>query len=641
MKRVNGIYALFLASIFLSIGYLYHKLDAMQQEVSDNIRALFIDEAKTFTDNIETYLRTYVDPEHPVTYLKADATSRSRTEEALSLVNTRTFQYNYIVYRDDEGRYRYLVDGSLEEKGEYGEWIQVDTRRWDPIYESGRPAIITESNLDMLWGTYLHPIREENRTAGMIVIDFSTQLPHQILSAEAPIKNIFLYIFASIGVFILLLLWQSILLYKSRMRSIVDPLTQAYNRNYLRDFIERLTPEKYHLLMLDLDHFKAINDRYGHRVGDWVLREFADRVRQTIRGNDIFIRYGGEEFLVFVHREDGTRAIRKIAERIRAAIAAHPFHYGGEPLHVTASAGIVVKPEHYKSPSDAIKKADEMLYLAKRTGRNKVVVDLDVGENTTLQPGSALTLDEIKHAVEEKRIVSYFQPIYRLEDRKVVKYEALVRLVDTEGRVHPPGSFLPIVTHTTLYNDITKRLIAQVLKKLHASDCTISVNLNLSDLLDNRIFDILIEQLQSNRSVANRLVVELLENESFQSDDLQRRLKAIRSYGTKIALDDFGSGFANFSLFKDLNIDILKIDGSLIKEIATSANSYKIVVSIQEFAARLQLETIAEFIHDEATLRKVKEAGIRYGQGFFLSKPLPYLKECVKNGYNNGKKDEA
>ncbi|NPA29875.1 MAG: bifunctional diguanylate cyclase/phosphodiesterase [Epsilonproteobacteria bacterium] len=621
MKRVLILFTLFLLSIFVAIFYLYHKMDVIHRKISENVETLFINEAGEFSRNVEGYLKRLTGSDYPVEKLMRNPNLRTLAERALGIIITPTIKYVYIVYKDEDGHYRYLVDGSREDRGEFGEPINVDEPRWRASFLSGKPTVLSQKNLEKIWGTYLYPLKGKKGTDAVVAIDFSMNLPRQINGASRPMQMVFLYIFVAIGLFIFLLAWQTFLLFKTRKISMHDALTGAYNRTFLQDFLNGMDPARYHLLMIDLDHFKQINDTYGHKAGDLILKGFAERVRRLIRNKDTLIRYGGEEFLIFLRRKDGDEVPEIVAERIRTAVADAPFFFEKEKIHLTVSVGLIEKPERYKSPNLAVKAADQMLYRAKRTGRNKVVSDR---EEATLpyDQEREITLYTVRHALEEGRVVCHYQPIFDLRNGKPVKYEALVRIVDRE-RYYTPADFLPLIAHTTLYADVTKRVLQSVFNVMERSDYAISVNLELTDILDNKIYDILIAQLKKNRALAHRLIVELLENEPYDSDELVRRLKEIRQFGTRIALDDFGSGYANFALFQKINIDILKIDGSLVKSASVDMKSYNIVISIQQFANRLGIETVAEYIHDEATLRIMRDAGVTFGQGHYLGAPFP------------------
>ncbi len=621
MKSIRRIYALLIATIIASILYLYNGVSTTHTKLIENLEKIFVLQAGQFAENIEEELKHHIDMNEDLySYLKRRPTLRKELEHTLSALVTPSFKYVYVLYRDKRGKYRYLLDGSKEDKGLFDQKLDVDKEKWNRCYDTGRDQVLTQKDLEGLWITYLKPILYEGRVHGVIAIDFSTGLPATIAKATRPLENIFLYIFVAIGILLLILLYQTILNIRTKKESIIDPLTSTYNRNFLRDFLKSINPARYQIMMVDIDHFKKINDNFGHKAGDLILREVAEAIKKELREKDRVIRFGGEEFLIFLYREkQECSAAKIISNRLKESIEKRVFTYENMPIHITVSIGIASHPEHFKSVPDAIKHADEMLYIAKREGRNKIVFDKN---QSSARVDEKRTIGEVKEALEDGRIVCHYQPIIDLTSGKTVKYEALVRMVDKEGQIVSPYFFLESIAYTNIYTDLTKQVLQIVFQQIKTNRIPISINLNLSDILDNMIYMIILDEIKENLELAEWLIIELLENEHHATIDiLKERLLELKSYGVKIAIDDFGSGFSNFSIFQDLPIDILKIDGSLIKDVDNSKIAYSITESITLFAKKLEIETVAEFIHSEEILRIVKSLGIENGQGFHLGKP--------------------
>ncbi|BCD59641.1 MULTISPECIES: bifunctional diguanylate cyclase/phosphodiesterase [unclassified Nitratiruptor] len=629
MKSYKYIYSFLIVTIILSIIYLFYAVSHANKHISINIEKTFTRQAQYFANNIEEVVKKRV-PKNLYSTLRSHPKLRENLQDALSLLITPTFKYVYILYRDKHGKYRYLLDGSKEDRGEFDAPLNVDIENWNRVYDSGKDQIVLEKDLETLWGTYLKPLRYKGKTEAIIAIDFSTNLPFTISSVMEPIKNIFYYIFLSFFLLLLILLWQMLLNIKTRKEVFIDPLTQVYNRKFLREFINsRYQAQRYQILMLDIDHFKRINDIYGHKAGDYVLREVARLIKKSIREEDLLIRFGGEEFVLFIYRENRDSNIAKeIAERIRKVIEQEDFIYETHHIKVTVSIGINLHPEYFKSPTEAIKYTDELLYVAKRQGRNQVIDEKEHNQhNKAIED---ININSVKEALDDNRIICYYQPIFDLKNNSIVKFEALARMIDQKGHIITPNQFLTPIAFTNVYNDLTKKIIEIVFQAIHTYNVHISINLNMSDILDNVIYSTIIEEIKQNKNLAKWLTIELLEYESGHIERLKERLKEIKSYGIQIAIDDFGSGYSNFSIFQHLPIDILKIDGELIKNIESSHISFAITKSIALFANDLQIMTVAEFIHNEKTLEIVKNLGIRYGQGFFLGKPEPlevYMKQ--------------
>ncbi len=622
MKSISRIYFFLIATIIVSIIYLYYGVSTTHTKLIENLEKIFVLQAGYFAENIESELSKHISFGKEGLYeaLKDDPDLRRELEHTLSALVTPSFKYVYILYRDKRGKYRYLLDGSREDKGEFDQKLDVDKQKWNRCYDTQEDQVLMQKNLEGLWITYLKPINKNGYVQGVIAIDFSTKLPSTIAYATRPLENIFIYIFAAIGILLLILLYQTILNIKTKKESIIDPLTSTYNRNFLRDFLKSINPAKYQIMMVDIDHFKKINDSFGHKAGDLILREVAVAIKNELREKDKIIRFGGEEFLIFLYKEkQECRAANEISRRLKESIERRVFIYEKTPIHITVSIGIASNPEHFKSVPDAIKRADEMLYIAKREGRNKIIFD---DREHNLPQGGKKSIAEVKEALEEGRVICCYQPIVELSSGRITKYEALVRMIDKDGKMVLPYLFLESIAYTNIYTDLTKRVLTIVFEEIKKVRMPISINLNLSDILDNMIFAMMVDEIKENLDLAKWLIIELLENEHHSNiEHLRERLEELKSYGVKIAIDDFGSGFSNFSIFQNLPIDILKIDGSLVKNIDRSKIAYSITESIAHFAKKLEIETVAEFIHNEEILRIVKDMGIEKGQGFYLGKP--------------------
>jgi EAL domain-containing protein (putative c-di-GMP-specific phosphodiesterase class I) len=232
--------------------------------------------------------------------------------------------------------------------------------------------------------------------------------------------------------------------------------------------------------------------------------------------------------------------------------------------------------------------------------------------------------DMIKRALQEDRFVPYYQPIIDNKTKKIMKYEALARLILPDGKVISPGLFLPIAKETKMYNSITKMIIRKTLDNFRYSECSISMNLSIDDIKDRLTREFLIEQI-GQFPEPKRLVFELLESEGIGSyEDVQEFFAELKHYGCKVAIDDFGSGYSNFEHLAKLNIDYIKIDGSLILGIEDTLISQVIVEMLSNFATKMGIKTIAEFVSKESISLKVNDMGIDESQGFLYGQPVPY-----------------
>ncbi|WP_281951645.1 EAL domain-containing protein [Nitrosophilus kaiyonis] len=622
MRHIYKVLAILIAFISILIVYLYISTFTIEKGLTNKLNTLFLKHVKDTANNINLFIKNYY-ANNLYQELKEDKKLRDFLQNALTLSVSYPNRYVYILYRDKKGKYRYLLDGSKEDKGEFDQKLDVDKKEWDLVYKTKKDKVIQHRNSEFLYITYLKPIVKNGNVDGIIAIDFTSDFPKTISDILSPLKQIFSYIFITFFIIFLILIYQFYLYYKTKKLAIIDPLTEAYNRTYLRDFLNSFDPNKYSILMVDIDHFKKINDNYGHKVGDIVLREFSTIVKRILRDSDIIIRYGGEEFLIFLNKENSSIDPIKIAERIRETFEKTSFNINKKNrINITVSIGVISYPEKYKKVTDAIKKADEMLYIAKKSGRNKIIQD----ENSNFIKIVDKDINFVKEAIEENRIILHYQPIYDIINNKIKSYEALVRLIDTDGTVIYPNSFLRQIAFTTVYNNLTKKILEIVFETIKKTQKTISINLNFSDIQDNKIFNIIENEIKKNIKLANYLIIELLENEALSEEkNLSNKLLKLKKYGVNIAIDDFGSGYSNFGIFRYLPIDILKIDGSLIKEINSSKISFSIVNSIVFFAKEANIEIVAEFVENENILNTLKNLNIKYAQGYLLGKPQPQI----------------
>ena len=623
MRHLNKLYFSIFVSIIIAIAYLFFSTSNIQMTLNKNVEEIFINGAKSFAQNISEDIKSHI-KEDPFKELKNHKNLQKNLEQTLSVIVNETYKYIFVLYRDNHGNYRYILDGS-KDKAHFNQRLSVNKELWDKVYNTQKAVIVNQKKLDHLWITYLHPVIFNGKTKAVVAIDFSAKLPKNICQAISPLNKIFIYIFIAIGFLVSILIYQTFISMKIKKESITDQLTNAYNRNYLRDLLQSIDISKYQIMMLDIDYFKQVNDNYGHKAGDYILSRTAKLIKNEIRENDILVRFGGEEFLIFIKKASSrSKLAYDIAQRIRKRIESHHFLYEQDTLHITVSIGISCQPEHFKTISESIKYADEMLYIAKRKGRNQVVSHIIDTKTTNLN--NKKSINDVKSALEDNRIICFYQAIHDLKTNKIIKYEALVRIKEKDESITPPMMFLESIMYTNVYNDLTKTVLENVFKQIQKQHIQISVNLNFSDILDNKIFMLIIEELKQHKELSSWLIIELLEYELLEEiSTIQERLKEIKSYGVKIAIDDFGSGYSNYEIFKILPIDILKIDGSLIKDIDTSLISYKIVHSISVLAKELGIKTVAEFVHSKNVLETVRTLNIDEVQGFYLAKPLPKI----------------
>lgn len=619
-----------IAVVFM--GFIILEIPKIKQELKQNVQDDMVRTISSMVDNFQHQLHR-ISEKYPSqelnAILEADPQLRLELENQLSVIAAADIKYIYVLFKDEKGKFRFMLDGATQNKMAFGKKFDIESDAWLKAYSTQKPQLIEQKELS-LWITYLQPIVIDGKVQGIVATDFSLEGHRHILQITQPLEK-YLWIFLILVIAGAIVSSLQYFFYRlSKKRIYIDPLTSLYNRNFLNDLVESFDYQKYAIAMLDLDKFKQINDTYGHGIGDIVLQSIASELKSSIREYDKLIRYGGEEFILFISMRDADEpSIKQTMERIRSNIESLSIQNGPLIIKPTISIGLITHPSHFKSLYDAISMADKMLYQAKQAGRNRVI-SYSPGKDGNQPHNYILNVHNVKEAIEENRIFCEYQPIIDLGTNEIVGYEALVRIKDREGKVFYPTMFLPSIAHSSVYKELTYVVLKLNFQKVHETKKCISINLNITDFLDNDIYKTIIDHLNQFKEEARYFTFELLEEEEITDPEtLKNRTETIQNLGAKISLDDFGTGYSNFSHIFSFSIDVIKIDGSLIRNIDTSSISRKLVESIVAFAHASNKRIVAEYIHSEKIQNITKELGITYGQGFYLAKPSQTLIERI------------
>ncbi|MFZ5597360.1 MAG: bifunctional diguanylate cyclase/phosphodiesterase [Bacillota bacterium] len=409
-----------------------------------------------------------------------------------------------------------------------------------------------------------------------------------------------------------------------------DPLTSLPNRRVLEESLvralaraERGVPST--LLFMDLDNFKLVNDTLGHGAGDQVLFTFTRVIQGLLRSEDLLTRFGGDEFAVLLEGT-GVEEAQLIAERMRREVEEYSFLLDNESFHLTLSIGLVVIGGGL-DPGVLLSRADAAMYLAKEQGRNRVVVYHPEDDVMARLTETSHWMTKIKNALAEGRFVLHYQPLYRLSDSEIAHYEVLVRMLDEGGNLVYPGVFIPVAERYGLMSQVDRWVFIRVMDLLRERrNIRLFVNLSGSSLADEALLSFIETQLRESGVDPSRLGFEITETAVVQdlaaTERWVRRLKAL---GCRFALDDFGAGFNSFIYLHNLPVDQIKIDGYYIKTLENDPTRIALVQAMHSLALSLGMETVAEFVENEAILDIVKQTGITYGQGYYLKRPGPDL----------------
>ncbi|MFA5234625.1 MAG: EAL domain-containing protein [Sulfurimonas sp.] len=394
-----------------------------------------------------------------------------------------------------------------------------------------------------------------------------------------------------------------------------DRLTHLPNRLKLIDDIsQNKNSNSLHLALINIDVFKDINDLYGYDVGDEILVQVSKRIREFCEDSNSVYKLPNDEFAMFTTIQISDDEFFATIKKILGSISETKFDISDQSIFITFSCGIASNQE------SLLIKTNTALQIAKKHSRNIVIYNdsLDTKEQIIKNMDALLIL---KNAIKGDCITPYYQPIYNTKTKKIEKYEALARIVTREGDVIAPFVFLDIAVKSKLYPEITKTMITKSFEFFKDENLELSINLSIVDIQSKEIMRFILGKIQEF-SQPQRVVFEILETDKINDyEEIKSFIKEVKKYGCKVAIDDFGSGYSNFSHILELNVDFLKIDASLVKFITTDENSRVIVKTIINFASNLGLKTIAEFVEDKDSLELLEKMGVDFIQGYYIGKP--------------------
>ena len=396
-----------------------------------------------------------------------------------------------------------------------------------------------------------------------------------------------------------------------------DSLTGLPNRiKLLKDINETINPC---LFIIDINNFKSINNLYGLKIGDQLLREFGEIVNQYINNEYSFYRSCGNQFAILTERGDLNDEANKYIKTLLKDIQNNRFRIGNIDINLTLTAGISRNEHEFLVP-----RAEQALQNAKENNKDYVLIG-NTKEITDHYNENLIWAQKLNTALLKNRVFPYFQLISHNKTGKNDKYEALVRMVDEDGKIVPPLFFLDAAKSTRQYSSLTKIMIEKSFQAIIERGSSISINFTVEDIRDEKTINFFKSKL-NEYNIAKKVIVELTESEGIENySEVSEFIQDIKALGCRVAIDDFGTGYSNFKHLIHLNVDYLKIDGSIIQSITTDKNSEIVVKTLVDFAMQLGIETIAEYVDSQEILDKVKELGIDYSQGNFIRKPQETL----------------
>ncbi|HWI61135.1 MAG TPA: EAL domain-containing protein [Symbiobacteriaceae bacterium] len=415
-----------------------------------------------------------------------------------------------------------------------------------------------------------------------------------------------------------------------RFLALHDPLTGLPNRRALQEGLEQMIARSNRqrrgaMILLDLDHFKVVNDTLGDRGGDELLIALTRLLQQSLRSGDLLTRFGGDQFAVLVGPMTADAA-RGRAESLRQAVSELRFQQGELTISVSASVGVAMIDGSLDA-SSVKALANAALVAAKETGRNQVTVyESEWDKPTDLAEENRLAA-MVKEALREHRLRLHFQPIVHLASGAVDHYEALIRLEQPDGTLLPPGAFLGAAERFRLMPAIDRWVLDSALTQLRERpDVHLFVNLSGQSLSDESLRAYTETRLRASGDLAARLSFEVTETAAVR--DMERVklwMTQLKVLGCRFALDDFGIGFSSFAYLRVLPADYVKIDGSFIRNLDTDPTNRSLVQAMYTAAHTLGKVVVAEWVENESIAQVLREVGVEYGQGYRWGKPSPNL----------------
>jgi len=392
------------------------------------------------------------------------------------------------------------------------------------------------------------------------------------------------------------------------------------------------------VLFLDLDRFKHINDSRGHETGDKLLKAVAQRIRATMRAEDMVVRMGGDEFIVVLKSVRNTDQVNDAAGRITEALSA-PVIVDGRPLVTTVSIGVSLYPRDGADMGELLRHSDAAMYQAKDRGRNNFqlfspAMDRKLKERMTIETS-------LRSALEGRQLDVYYQPIVDIESHRVVALEALLRWRHPTDGFVPPERFIAVAEEVGLIVPIGEFVLERTMEDIarwrQAGSTPVPVAVNISAVqLQRSNLPATISKLTKLHDVSpTMLQLELTESAVFErregrtGESNEDAVAKLRELGVRIAIDDFGTGYSSLSYLKRWRVDYLKIDRSFVRDLVTDMSDLAIVGAIIAMARHLNIEVIAEGIEGWQQLEKLRQLGCTFAQGYLFAKPAP-RDQCLR-----------
>ena len=523
-----------------------------------------------------------------------------------------------VLYCEDEENLRDVTGGILKSFTKK-QFIAEDGQIGLEYFKSNQDNIdlvITDVNMPNMSG--LEMAKEIKAINPNIPIIVATAFSNSEYLLEAIDLGIDKYVLKPVNIKKLLDTMAKSLLYHELRDLYLDNLTLLPNRNALIKDIK--ASKNSTICLMDIDKFSLLNDLYGEKNGDTILEIFSQTLKTFFDQEKYKLyRVGSDRFIVKAKDDSIT------LEQFREPIDKFIKHMNKEGIALTdddvdlnITVGIAQSDD--KSTFEYVQR---VVQRAREKYIQTMVYEEDLFEQKDDFKENIRWIKKLKTGIEDGNFRPYFQPIVNSQTQEVYKYESLIRYIEDDGTEIPPYKFLPIAQKAKLYPVIIRVMLTSVIQTIKERGIRVAVNVSFDDIINRETYDFIIDSLIKNPEEAKLLDFEILESEEIKDFDLVKKfIDTVKTYGCYVGIDDFGAGYSNFNMLEALNIDFVKIDGSLIKEIDTLPKQALIVETISSFCQKLEIKTVAEFVSSKNIYSTTKDLGITYMQGYFFGKPI-------------------
>jgi diguanylate cyclase (GGDEF)-like protein len=524
-----------------------------------------------------------------------------------------------VLYCEDEQYLRDVTKGILETftKNQYIAEDGAIGLELFKKYEDEIDLIITDVNMPNMNG--LDMTKEIKAINPNIPIVVATAFSNSEYLLEAIELGVDKYVLKPINIKKLLDTMNQSLMYHELRDLYKDQLTHLPNRNALIKDVKNTNSTL--MALIDIDKFSVLNDLYGEEFGDKILVSFTEQIRKTFQEFYKIYRVGSDRFVVLCSCDTDIGCetnFKDLAKQFSTKIDQDGIDVDDTNIDINITIGVAQSNDKhaFEYAQRAMQKARKKYLQILEYDESLFEQKKDIQENITW-------IKKIKSGIADNCFHSFLQPIVDAHTQEIYKYEALIRYIGEDGKEIAPFYFLPIAKKAKLFPIIIKVMLTNVIAIIQERGIRIAVNLSFDDIINKETYNFIYTTLENHPEEAKLIEFEILESEEIEDFDIVREFIAkIRKFGCKIGVDDFGAGYSNFNMLEALNIDYVKIDGSLIKEIDHLPKQALIVETIAQFCRKLGIKTVAEFVSSEEIYNTAKKLGIDYMQGYYFGKPV-------------------